>query len=214
MAGFFVVFDGLDGSGKGAMVREAKKYLVAKGIPEQRILITAEPTRGYHGKKVRELLAGTVNPDVNAAQFLDLYVQDRKEHIEREILPALRDGKIILCDRYKYSTFVYQQLQGIAAQKIAALHGGMPVPDLVFVLDLGVDAALERIGRRRKADSFEKREFLEKVRKSFLSLKGAFPAEQIIFIDASQDMRAEVLQIGEKLWSAYVQNPDFAELKK
>ncbi len=200
MKGFFIVFEGLDGSGKGAMVREAKKFLLAKGIPEGRILTTAEPTHGYHGKKVRELLQGAVNPDVNARQFLDLYVEDRKEHIGKEILPALAAGKIILCDRYKYSTFVYQQLQGIPVQKIAALHGGMPVPDLVFVLDLPVDAALERIGRRRKVETFEHRAFMEKVRALFLRLQEIFPAEQIVFINASQDLQRERQEIAGILW--------------
>lgn len=188
MQGIFVVFEGLDGSGKGAIIKEVEKFLLSKGFPEEKILLTAEPTRGLYGRKVRELLKSSVDPDVNAKQFLDLYVADRKEHIEKEILPALEDGKIILCDRYKYSTFVYQSLQGIAASVIEGLHKGMPVPDIVFVLDVPVNAALERINsdtKREHLESFEKTGFLEKVRKGFLNIRKIFPRENIIVVDAS-----------------------------
>lgn len=202
MKGFFAVFEGPDGSGKGTMVHEARKFLLSKGIPESRILTTAEPTRGYYGKKVREMLQSAVNPDVNAPQFLDLYVHDRREHIEKEIIPALEAGKIILCDRYKYSTFVYQGLQGIAKEKIAALHEGMPVPDLAFILDLPVEESLERIARRKKADTFERKDFMAKVREGFLRLKDSFPGEELVFINAGQDMRREISQICEKLSGA------------
>lgn len=200
MKGFFAVFEGVDGSGKGSMVREAKKFLVSRGIAPERILITAEPTHGYYGKKVRELLQVSASPDVNALQFLGLYVQDRKEHIEREILPALAAGKIILCDRYKYSTFVYQQLQGVPVERIMALHEAMPVPDIVFVLDLPVEEALKRIGRRKKVDTFEHGAFMENVRAGFLRLKEIFPGEEMAFISASQDMGMEIREIGGLLW--------------
>lgn len=200
MKGLLIVFDGLDGSGKGTMVHEAKKFLLSKGIPEERIFTTAEPTHGYYGKKVRELLQSTVNPDVNARQFLDLYAEDRKEHIGNEILPALNTGKIILCDRYKYSTFVYQNLQGIPLEKISEIHKGMPVPDIAFVLDLPVEGALKRINRRKKLDTFEKKEFMEKVRDGFLNLKKIFPDEEIIIVDASQSIAQVKQEITKRLW--------------
>ena len=201
MKGFWVAFDGIDGSGKGTIAHEAKKWLKSKGVAEDRVVISAEPTHGLFGKKVRELLQSSVNPDVNAKQFLNLYVQDRKEHLEKVIVPALADGKIILSDRFKYSTFVYQALQGISIEKIAELHEGMPSPDLVFILDLPVDHALKRISRRNHRDVFEKKDFLEKVRKGLLGLKSIFPNEKIFFIDASKDVaevKKQVAQIMEK----------------
>src|SRR3989338_5598895 len=104
MHGLFIVFDGLDGAGKGTALRGARSFLLANGIPAEKILMTAEPTGGLHGKMLREMLSQQVNPEVNARQFLDLYIADRKGHVESEILPAILAGKIILCDRYKYST--------------------------------------------------------------------------------------------------------------
>ena len=198
--GKFIVLDGIDGSGKGTIIKEAKRFLLEKGIKEEQILITAEPTRGFYGKKVRELLKTNVNPDVNAQQFLDLYVADRKEHLEKELQPSLKNNKIILCDRYKYSTFVYQSLQGISIEKIKELHKGMLVPDLVFILDVSPEISLKRISKRQQLDAFEKQDFLEKVRNGFLSLKEIFPNENIKIIDASKEISEVKKQVCEKLW--------------
>ena len=142
-----------------------------------------------------ELLKTSPKPELNAPQFLDLYVADRKEHIEKELLPALKENKIILCDRYKYSTFVYQALQGIPVEKIKKLHEGMPVPDLIFILDVPAKTALERISKRKQLDSFEKKDFLEKVRNGFLSLKEIFPEENIHIVDASKSIKEVKKQI-------------------
>ncbi|MCR4335920.1 MAG: dTMP kinase [archaeon] len=203
MSGKFIVFEGIDGSGKGTIISEIRKFLVEKGIFENQILITAEPTNGFYGKKVRELLNTHVNPDVNAQQFLNLYVADREEHLGKEIIPALKKGKIILCDRYKYSTFVYQLIQGIELEKIIELHNGMAVPDLIFVLDLPVDVALQRIdsdSKRSVKEVFEKKEFLEKVRQEFLSLKEIFPEENIRIVDASKKIDEVTEEIVNILW--------------
>ncbi len=198
MKGFWIVFDGIDGSGKGTLAREIKVWFTEMGVSRSKIIVTAEPTNGFFGKKVRELLKSNVDPIVNANQFLELYVYDRREHVEKEIIPALSEGKIILSDRFKYSTFVYQALQGISLKKIFDLHAGLPSPDLVFILDLPVADALKRIGRRNHVDVFEREDFLEKVRRGFLDLKSVFPFEKIFFIDASKDIgsvKAQVVRI-------------------
>ncbi|MFH1391299.1 MAG: dTMP kinase [Candidatus Diapherotrites archaeon] len=202
--GFWIVWDGIDGSGKGTVILEIKKFLIKKGIPENQILVTAEPTKGFYGKKVRELLNTHVNPDVNAQQFLDLYVADREEHLGKEIMPALKEGKIILCDRYKYSTFVYQLLQGIELEKIIEFHKEMLVPDLILILDLPVDVALQRIdsdSKRSEKEVFEKKEFLEKVRQGFLSLKEIFPEENIRIVDSSKNIGEVTKETADILWN-------------
>ncbi|HLC80021.1 MAG TPA: dTMP kinase [archaeon] len=203
MKGQFIVFEGIDGSGKGTLIACLEKFLLKKGLEKETIVHTAEPTSGFYGKKVRELLALSVDPQVNARQFLDLYVADRKEHVQKVLEPAMRAGKIILCDRYKYSTFVYQGLQEIPAGKISALHVGMPVPDIVFILDIPVDVALQRINgdkKRRQLEAFEKKDFLEKVRASFLQIKKTFPAENIIILDSSKSEEELCKKAGEIVW--------------
>ena len=196
----FVVFEGIDGSGKGTIIKEAKKFLLEKGIQEEQIVVTAEPTNGFYGKKVRELLKTNVNPNVNSQQFLDLYVADRKEHLEKILQPALKNNKIILCDRYKYSTFVYQSLQGIPIEKIKKLHEGMLVPDLIFILDVSPTISLKRISRRQQLEAFEQQDFLEKVREGFLASKETFPDENIKIVDASKEISEVKKEVCEKLW--------------
>src|SRR3989344_670591 len=191
MKGSFIVIEGIDGSGKGSVIAEVNNLLLSRGTPEKRIILTAEPTGGFYGKKVRELLKSSADPDPFARNFLSLYVADRKEHIEKVIMPSLKERKIILCDRYKYSTFVYQRLQGIPLEEISSLHKSLPVPDLVFILDVPVEVALERISgdrKRKYTESFEKKEFLEKVRSEFLNLGKIFPAEEIIVVDSSRPL--------------------------
>ncbi len=201
MSGFFVVFEGLDGSGKGTIVSETKRFLVRKGVPLSNICVTAEPTNGFYGKKIRELLRQRVDPLVNAKQFLDLYVADRREHVESVLKPALANNQVILCDRYKYSTFVYQSLQGVPLSTIMGLHECFPVPDLVFVLDVPVEVALKRISNRSYLESFEKADFMRKVRSGFLGLKKLFPGENIFVINASNSIgfvKKQVFSILEK----------------
>lgn len=183
----FVVFEGLDAAGKSLMAKKLKVHLEKNGF-FGKVFLTAEPSQSPFGKELREMLKNESNPENNAEKFLELYVKDREYHLAHEILPALRDGKIVLCDRYKYSTIVYQSVQGISVQKILSLHNGMAVPDLVLIFDLGEKIALDRISgsARKKFDVFEKEGFLKKVRKKFLGLPQLLPKENIRIIDASK----------------------------
>jgi len=113
-------------------------------------------------------------------------LEDRKEHLDRVIKPALQLGSIVLCDRYKYSTICYQQAQGIPVEKIISLHERMLVPDLVLVLDVEPRIALQRIRLSRSSiEKFEKGFFLEELRENYLALKKLLPKEPIRVIDAS-----------------------------
>lgn len=186
MEGKFIVFDGLDGAGKSTAIRLVKGLLARNSVPPKKILLTAEPTKGFFGKKIRQMLAEKKDPMSDGEEFLCLYVLDRKHHLKKEILPALHKGKIVLCDRYKYSTLVYQSVQGVSPDVVVKIHEKMRVPDLVFVFDLPVSAALSRLEKSRKSkDVFEKKAFLENAREKFLHLKHFFPAEKIIIVDAS-----------------------------
>ncbi len=200
MNGLFVVFDGIDGSGKGTIISEVRRFLINKGIPENDIVVTAEPTNSESGKKIRELLNSGASPESNAEELLNLYVEDRKKHVEKKIIPALNKGKIILCDRFKHSTFVYQTMQGIHIEKIHELHKGIIVPDVTFILDLSVDVALERVSRRNFKETFEQKDFLEKVRAGFLSLKKTFSDEEIYFINAEETINKVAEKVEDVLW--------------
>jgi len=186
--GKFLVIEGIDGSGKGTLIGALRVHLVNEGTPPEDILTTAEPTTGVHGQRIRKLLRMKGDPHSNSKTLLNLYLADRKEHLENEILPALGQGKIVLCDRYKYSTIVYQSAQGLSKRELIDAHVGMPVPNLVIVLDLPVEEALKRISSdesRAENDIFEQKEFLGRVREGFLALGKDLPKEKITVIDAT-----------------------------
>ncbi len=191
MSGKLYTFEGVDGAGKTTIIKEVQKALLKKGVKKRQIILTAEPSDSAFGRKVREMLSSGKNPSEDGEEFLALYVLDRKFHLKKTILPAVFDGKIVLCDRYKYSTLVYQSLQGISPKKIVQMHKGMLVPDAVFVLDLPVEKALERLSNshRKNSELFEKKPFLAKARKKFLGLKKFFPKEKIIVVDASKPLK-------------------------
>ena len=78
MSGCFIVFDGLDGSGKGEMIKRLNNYLVKKGF---NVLVTREPTDGGYGKQIKKILRNEKDPKKGAELCLDLFVKDREEHL-------------------------------------------------------------------------------------------------------------------------------------
>lgn len=188
MNGKFIVFEGVDGSGKSLMSKLSKKYLIEKGIPEEKIVLTQEPTNSFFGKQIKEIQKKELNPLNNAEKCLELYVKDRKNHLRYFIEPALKMNKIILCDRYKYSTFVYQSLQGIKETKIIEMHERLRVPELVLVFDVRAKIALKRINIRGALEKFEEKKFMEKVSKKFSEIKMYFKNENIKLINAEKNI--------------------------
>jgi len=182
--GSFVVFEGLDGSGKGTMLALTAEWLFNSHMVDK-ILLTREPTNSTYGKQIRKTLSQDTEPMTKAKRLLNLYLEDRKEHLEKVIKPALQLNTFVLCDRYKYSTICYQQAQGIPLEKIISLHQRMLVPDLVLILDVSAGAALGRIrAARGQTEKFEKKFFLEELRQNYLALKKQLPRENIKVIDA------------------------------
>lgn len=187
MKGKFIVLDGIDGCGKTTQLSLIENFFKEKGFGE-RVLVTAEPTKGVFGKQIREVLAKEEDAFKGARLCLDLFVKDRKEHLEKELLPALEQGKIVLCDRYKYASIAYQHAQGIPLNEVIDANKGFPVPDLVLILDLPVETGLQRVHKdssRNVIEKFEKKEYLTKVRGCFNQMKKLFPDENIVVIDAA-----------------------------
>jgi dTMP kinase len=179
-----------------------------KKVGKENLMVTFEPTSGKHGTEVRKLLASEEKPEDNAEKCLELYVKDRKEHLEHEIGPALKAGKFVICDRFKYSTIAYQKEQGVSVKKILALHKGLKKPDLVLILDVPSQMSMKRIEedpKRKIFDKFEKETFLEKVRMNFLNMGELLQDENIVVVDASrpiEEVFEEVKEEVEKLLSS------------
>ena len=165
--GLFIVIEGIDGTGKSTQAKRLGEWFTAQG---REVVLSREPTAGPWGKKVRE--SGDTGR-LSAEDELQYFLNDRRQHVEELIAPSLAAGKIVILDRYYFSTMAYQGARGfdpaIIRQKNEAFA---PVPDLLLIMDLDVDAALARIGARGDpANEFEKRENLERCREIFLSLQ-------------------------------------------
>ena len=165
--GLFIVLEGIDGTGKSTQAKRLGEWLAALG---REVVLSREPTAGPWGQKVRESAAtGRLSPEDELQYFLN----DRRQHVEELISPSLAAGKVVILDRYYFSTMAYQGARGFDPAEIRRKNEEFaPVPDLLLIMDLDVDSALERIGARGDtANEFEKRENLERCREIFLSLK-------------------------------------------
>ena len=169
----FIVIDGIDGSGKSEIVKMLHNYLFSKN-KKYRILTTREPTNGTYGSRLREVLKSDKNPKSGSKMLMDLFIKDRREHLDKVILPFLNNSSneevhIAICDRYYYSTIAFQGGQGIDVQEIIRKNGDFRKPDIAFILDLAPQVALERI-KLRKKEKFEELGFMERIRENFLRL--------------------------------------------
>ncbi len=160
--GFFVVLEGIDGSGKTFQTQRLAEALRARG---ERVLLTREPTDGPSGRRYREWARGAreATPD----EVLHFFLDDRREHVANEISPALAAGGIVVCDRYVASTCAYQVAAGIEREALRAVLDAerVPAPDLTLWLRLPVAQSLARLARdaRDARERFERAEFLERV---------------------------------------------------
>jgi dTMP kinase len=163
--GILVVVDGIDGSGKSTQVRMLSERLRQEGFPS---ITSCEPTKGPWGEKLRRsALEGRLELD----EEFNVICNDRMDDVRNCIQPSLAAGKIVILDRYYTSTLCYQAVRGLAPEAILARNQEFaPVPDLIFILDLDTELALERIRERGQApDKFETAN-LALIRERFRSL--------------------------------------------
>lgn len=191
----FIVFDGIDGNGKSTQAKLLKEYLERKGYE---VFETSEPSKGEYGQKIENIIRRREAASMTKKKWLELFTLDRKDNI-REILAALQEGKMIICDRYYYSTLAYQleesEWQYYASQFLK--------PNIVFVLDIEAKLAIERVKEKyeltgEKKAYFEKLNILSVVRKKFLMLP-QYLNDDIKIIDGnrkikeiSEDIKKEV----------------------
>ena len=166
MIGVLVNLEGIDGCGKSTQSKLLLEKLEGEG---EKVIILKEPTKRPHGQKLWDMLHG--KRKATNEEILELFVLDRKQHVEDKIEPALDSGAVVLMDRYYYSSMAYQVAGGIDVEEIREKHEFAPKPDVVLIFDLPVSVALERVKGHSDADEFEKEEHLEKVREAYLDLE-------------------------------------------
>ena len=166
--GVLIVFEGTDGTGKSTQLQLLSRYLQDKGYP---VITTSEPTEGLYGQRIRELYVN--RSKYSQDQELELFLADRREHVHNLLVPALEQGKVILCDRYFLSTAAYQGARGFDPEEIMTLNHFAPDPDLALLFQVPLDTGLKRItsGRGDELNDFEQRESLDHVAAIFSSIK-------------------------------------------
>lgn len=163
--GRLIVFEGIDGTGKSTHIGHLRKYLEGKGLE---VVQSFEPTRGRWGRMLRD---SAVTGRLSVEEEVELFLKDRREHVETLIAPALARGAWVLLDRYYLSMMAYQGARGVDASAIRAANEEFaPVPDAVVWLDIPVAAALERIKSRGERDAFETEAGLTACRNVFASI--------------------------------------------
>ncbi len=181
--GKFIVFEGIDGSGKSTQIQLLSKNLKSRGILCKE---TLEPTYGMVGGVLHDILSGSkkADPKVTAS----LFVADRLEHIlnsEDGILKNINDGITVICDRYYFSSYAYQSVEVprewvIDANRLAA---EALRPDATIFIDIPADVAMERISKNRdNIELYESFERLSKVREGYFSAFELMKNEEKIFV--------------------------------
>ncbi|MHA2357966.1 MAG: dTMP kinase [Candidatus Heimdallarchaeaceae archaeon] len=168
-SGFFVCLEGIDGSGKTTHSRLLVKNLCSLGYDA---VYTTEPTRySIPGRKLRESFFAPQRLPVE--EEFRLFLEDRIIHLKDEVIPQLEDGKIVVTDRYYFSSVAYQGSRGLDWRYILEENLKVSlVPDVVILLDIPVDEAIQRIAEDRTegVNTFEKKESLQKVREIYILL--------------------------------------------
>lgn len=177
--GRFIVLEGLDGAGKTSIANMLVEFLKEKGYEP---LYTYEP---YDTLYVKALKSYNNFRDA----YLDAltYAVDRLVHVKQVIFPGLKEGKIVISDRYYYSSVAYQSAQGAPREWVLEINKFTPEPDLAIYLDVTPITGLKRrAGLSSRFPEYEKLEFLEKVRETYLWMveKGL-----LVKIDAERDLK-------------------------
>lgn len=169
--GKFIVIEGLDGSGQTTQVNLLRDFLIKKGY---KMFLTKEPTiNSKAGKKIKNILEKKIKISPEKLQIL--FAEDRKKHLEKEILPALKKGKIVISDRYFFSSFTYGKASGLNLEWLIELNKNFIFPDVTFILKVRPEICIYRIQKRGQDYTlFEKKEKLEKVWKIFKILPERF----------------------------------------
>jgi dTMP kinase len=175
--GFLIVFEGIDGSGKSTQAKILAERLDKRHYAA---VLLREPSDSHWGRTLRKkaLRDHSLTPE----EELELFQKDRQENVSKNIKPALDKNRVVILDRYYFSTMAYQGAKGIDVERIRRLNQRFAVPpDLVFILDIPPAQGLKRIEDRKiKNPLFEREDYLKKVARLFRSFQG----HHIIHLDA------------------------------
>ena len=207
MAGVFISFEGIDGSGKSTQARMLFDALAANGTPAH---LTREPGGSAGAEDIRALVLNGAADRWSPETELLLFTAARRDHLEKTIRPRLAAGEVVICDRFADSTRIYQGItRGDLRASVDALHALMIgiEPDLTVLIDLPAEAGLARATARAGADMrFEGMGLAvqQAARDGFLALAAAKP-DRFVVIDGARDQASvarDVWQVASARMSA------------
>ena len=178
--GLFIVLEGIDGSGKTSIAFQLQRKLLENNY---KVVITREPTFYEPGLLLRKYLNTFKLHQRDPVYEALLFAADRIYHVNFFIKPLIKKGFIIICDRYVYSSIVYQSTDGVPEEWIKSINKYALEPDLAFFIDVDPKKALARI--KDKASMFEELTFLEKV---YLKYKDMVKKGILISIDGKRSI--------------------------
>lgn len=207
----FITLEGPEGSGKTSQIPELVAFLNEKGLE---VVTTREPGGTAIGDQIRKILTGMENQGMNPRSEVLLFLAARAQLVEQVINPALRDGRIVLCDRFGDSTIAYQgyghdlDLQTLRTM-LRFATGGL-IPDLTLLLDLPVKAGL---ARKRKGQEWNRLDaydvsFHERVRRGYHEMAVEEPDRWVI-LDATLPKEAVQVALREAVLKALENSESF-----
>lgn len=201
MSGKFITLEGGEGTGKTTNIAFICEHLRQAGLT---VVATREPGGTALGEALRGLLLDHQYQEMHADTELLMMFAARAQHIQEVILPALRAGQWVVCDRFTDATFAYQGGgRGIAAHRIEQLEQwvqGELRPDCTIVLDVSVETGMQRAGKRGALDRFETEtvDFFNRIRATYLARAKQFP-NRFQVVDAAQPLLQVQDQLGKIL---------------
>lgn len=169
--GIFIVLDGPDGAGLSTQAQLLEKWLRKK---RKKVILTKEPTFSLIGGMIKAALKHEWKTDQKTLQLL--FSADRAHHLQKEIIPALKKGYIVISDRYILSTYCFGTIDGVSLDWLRALNSQFIKPDVTIILDVPPEVSIERIKKSRSGvELFEEIGKLRKIRENYRKLKDEFP---------------------------------------
>lgn len=188
----FITIEGPEGSGKTSAMREVIKRLENEGY---KIVSTREPGGTPIAEEIRNIILNKNNTLLDPRAEALLYAASRRQHLVEKVYPAIREGKIVICDRFLDSSLAYQGgARGLGIDEILSINlfaTEGTYPDLTLLFDLDPEIGLKRIESNNAREvnrlDLEKLDFHKKVRETFLKLKDIYK-ERYVLIDASKPL--------------------------
>ena len=188
----FITIEGTEGSGKPTVAKELAKLLTSNGYE---VVHTREPGGTPISESIRNVILDKNNTSMDGRTEALLYAASRRQHLVEKIWPALKEGKIVLCDRFLDSSLAYQgYARGLGYDEVLNINlfaTENTYPDLTLFFVIEPEAGLQRIAKNKNREvnrlDLEKLPFHQKVYDAFIELSKKFP-ERYVTIDASQSL--------------------------